>query len=282
MRSWLNSRKPNRGARISWWLSKLWKDYEVEGRESLCPNSSVYNIVIRAWADLGQPEEAEKLLTELIEVEKAGIHLKAVPNSEAFGGLIRAWLAVAEKGNEHALGKAVEWLNVLVEREEVSGLSSSAAHYLGILGAARKSALHCPDVLDLAVEVFDKLRNSHHTVECLHYSRLLQVALCALSKRENNKMRKTFIQQLAEDCCKDGLVSGPFLRALADGPVYPDGWTIEESERAMDALFPDWPLPGSWTRNVKPDNFLPQPGDLRRSQFRLSLRVHDPTMDKSG
>ena len=127
MRAWLNSRKPTRGTRISWWLSKLWKDYEFEGRESLCPTASVYNIAIQAWASLGRPEEAEKLMTELIEQEKAGRHLKSVPNSESFGRLIRAWLAVAERGSEHALEKAGEWLDILNDHEESASLSSRAS-----------------------------------------------------------------------------------------------------------------------------------------------------------
>jgi hypothetical protein len=273
MRAWVNSNKANKGKRVAWWLSKLWKDYDFEGRPSLCPTTATYNIAIRTWAELGQPLEAQALMTDLMKLAELGEHDKLQPNSESFSLLIRAWLAVAGKGSGQALKEAVHWLDILAdgERKEV-GLTTSVDLYYGILTASRNCVAHSPNLLDVAVETFDKLRESHHSLDCLHYSRLLNVALLALSGPENDEARDAFVVQLVKDCIEDGLISNAFLRGLADGPVFADGWTVQESARLTGELFPDWPLPPSWTRNLKQEGLIPRRSDLRRKEYRVERR----------
>lgn len=276
MRSWVNSEQSNRGQRVAWWLDKQWKDFEFEGHSVLQPNVLSYNMVMRAWADLGEPVRAEEALREFLSHSKKG-DTALTPNSESYCYVIRAWLSVAERGSREALIIAARWLDVLLEKERTEeGIQSSVETYTQILGAARKCASQCPDVLDVAVDIFEKLRDSHHAIDCLHYSRLLQVGILALSRPDNNDVRTAFVQQVASECREDGLVSSAFLRALANGPIYYDGWTIEESLRLVEDLFPNWPLPNSWTRNVKPEGLLPQRRDLLRTMFDISHHGIDP------
>jgi hypothetical protein len=269
MRAWLNSGKPNRGTRIRWWLKQLWKEFEFAGRRpDLRPTAGVYNIAIRAFCDLEQPLEAEKLFLELDRFSDESL----TPNSESYNILIRSWVMLAEKGSEEALRNAVRWLRVLIdaEKRQSTSLSTSVDTYSSVLAACRQCAGISPSILDLAIEVFDHLRDSHHVVDCLHYSRLLQVGLVALSRSEYDETRQSFIKQLFEDCCNDGLVSRPLIQELADGRIYSDGWTAEASSLIVEELFPDWPLPASWTRNVRQEGLIPRRHHLRRRSHVVS------------
>jgi len=275
LRTWVNSSKTTRGQRVEWLLSKQWNDFDFSGDENLRPTVDAYNLVIRVWADLKKPLHAEKVLTELINLsadEKSG---GVRPTSESFALMIRAWILLSVNGNEQALKRAAEWLQTLVKREKDDPkIVSSVDLFSSILGAARKCASHAPEVLDLSVEVFEQLRSSHHVVEPLHYSRLIQIGLLTLSKADQTEVRNSFVRQLVEECKEAGLVGSPLLQALANGPVYSDGWTIDASDELVWELFPDWPLPPSWTRNVKQTDLLPQKHDLMRSRNIYNLSKH--------
>ena len=161
------------------------------------------------------------------------------PNSESFSIIIRAWLTVASKGSDQALRSAVRWLDILVQREKAeTGVVSAAPHlYTNILGVARTCASHSPGVLDLAIDVFEKLRGSHHMMECIDYTRLLQVVLLALSRPMNDKQRKYLVTKIIKEAQEYGFVDTPLLQALANGPVYSDGWTAKASQvTAVGAL----------------------------------------------
>jgi hypothetical protein len=284
-----------------------------------------YNTVMRVWADLRAPSKAEAALLDLLDrsagrrrrsgafqdgggttgdddvgdsTDDQDKHLLE-PNSESFALVIRGWLKVAEeRGDKDALSSAVRWLASVRSLEQQEGSSSSSGGsgrrrsilsqvdmYGGILSAARRCASEHPDVLDLAVDAFDELRRSHHQVEGLHYSRLLQVGLLALSRPENDNVRSEFVSQLFSDCCEDGRLSKPFLQALANGPVYRDGWTAAESARIVGELLGlspqrrdrrPWPLPPSWTRNVRQGGLLPDPHDVVRTRFEVYRHGADP------
>jgi hypothetical protein len=277
MRCWMNSDQPNRGHRVEWWLSKQWKDYEFEGRDKLIPTTDTYNVGIQTYERMTEPQKAQRLLSDLIRRSDLDQTGKLKPNSESFASVIRAWLIVAGMGSKDALETAVRWLDSLAEMEKhETGIVSMVDLYTGVLRAARTCASKYPEVLDLAVETLDKLRASRHTVNDLHYSRLLQIGLLAMSRSEHNDVRTAFITQIVEDCSEDGLISTPLLRALANGPVYYDGWTIEGSDRLTEKLFPDWPLPHGWTRNVKQDGHIPRRTDLMRTGFDLVRHGDDP------
>jgi hypothetical protein len=249
---------------------------------------------MQVWSDLGEPRKAESALVDLLNRSKAGSapsqdtgsDASLIPNSESFALVIRGWLKIADKGDKDALMAAVKWLDSVRSREQQSFGQSALTQvdmYSGILASSRKCASRYPDILDVAVDVFDELRRSHHQVDCLHYSRLLQVGLLALSRPENDGVRSEFLAQIVAECAEDGLVSKQFIQALANGPVYPEGWTASESRRTVNELVmpPErgpqpWPLPSSWTRNVKQSGLHPDCRDVERSRFELSQHGVDP------
>ena len=286
LRAWANCNKDNRGARVEWLLSSQWNDFDFTGDANLRPTVDAYNLVIRVWASLHQPQRAEKVLTELLNLaaESTDDSRFMRPTSESFALLIRAWTTVANhQGSASALMRAAEWLQTLVKRETTGdpNLVSSVDLFSSILGAARKCA--SLDVLDVAVQVFKLLQKSHHTVEPIHYSRLIQTGLLALSRPENSVVRASFVRHLLQECQEAGLVSSPLLQALANGPVFSDGWTAQESEELLLELFPDWPLPPSWTRNVRQPDLLPQKRDLlrRSNMYRPATHGVDPYKHES-
>ena len=282
MRAWANSDKPNRGHRTTWLLSKQWSDFHFTGNEQLRPTVDSYNTVIRVWISLMEPLQAEKLLAELVHHSDREPDVKLGPNSESFSLVIRAWLAVAEVGSEAALMTAAKWIFLLDEREKTeTGILSSVEIFSLFFSAAKRCAKSSIKILDTTMEVFDKLRASRHTLDCLHYSRLLQVGLVVLSKEESNPIRSSFIEHVVSDCKQAGLVSSPLLQALSNGPIYPSGWTAEESVRLIVELFPQWPLPPAWMRNVKPESMLPKESDRWRRAFVHSYHGPD-TQNTAG
>lgn len=268
MRAWLNSKKANRGQRIGWLLSKQWKDYEFSGDESIRPTVDNYNISIRTWCNIGNAEEAEVTIRSLME---HGDNLKIrslQPNTESYVLVVKAWLRLAEKGSEVALKSAARWMDELLQREkEEAGVLSSVELYLSFFGAARHCALHFPSsVLQLTYAQFEKLKSSRHTLEPLHYARIVQIIITALSWKENNEMRRMALFKIIAECKEDGLVSGGLLRALVAAPVIQRrGWTIEESRYMVYECFPRFPFPVSWTRNVRQVNLLPKKQDFVRT-----------------
>jgi hypothetical protein len=268
---------------------------------------------MRVWADLGKPEKAEAAMMELLSrseqdedaASSSSSSSPLVPNSESYALVIRGWLASAasERGDKFALAQAVRWLDAVrdVEDRDPSGTSSVLTQvdmYGGVISAARNCAPRHPDVLDIATSTFDKLRKSHHPVDCLHYSRLLQVGMAALGSRRPGMEDESRDLQLADlvarvfrDCCEDGLMSKPFLRALAGGPPSSSAcnshpsWTAHGEHRRMvtDLLLPYHaasvcdddddvdgsgdlsPFPASWTRNVRQVGLLPTRHDLERA-----------------
>ena len=279
MRAWLNSNRPNRGTRSTWLLSKQWSDYRFNGNEDLKPTVDSYNMIIRVWIGLMEPLQAEKLLSELIihgEEDKSG---KLRPNSESFSLVIRAWLSVAERGSDTALITAAKWLFLVEERDKAEkGILSSGELFTLFFGAATKCAKSSVQILDITMEVFERLQKSRHNIDCLHYSRLLYVGIHVLSREEANQVRASFMEHVLKGCKEAGLVSSPLLNALSNGPIYPTGWTADESQRVLAEFFPQWPIPAAWTRNVKPEHMLPKESDRWRRDFTMGYHGPDPML----
>ena len=252
-----------------------------------------YNTVIQTFANAMEPLKAEQTLRELIGRERGGISnaidaVKLVPesaaadlwpDSESYAYVIRAWAATAKKGSFQALESAIEWMNVLIDLEKqqqeqfVSDTVSSRRKgpvtnvdlYMKIIEACRECAQPYPEALDLAVDMFDKWRQSYHPLRSLGYTRLLQAGLRALSLPENDVVRTEFCKELIANAAEDGLVSKILIKALANEPTYRDGWTVEESAILTHVLIRDkWPLPNSWTRNVE-EKMMPQGSDCIRT-----------------
>lgn len=286
MRAWANCSKSTRGQRVAWLLSKQWKDFHFLRDDNLQPTVLSYNIAIQTWISLKQPLEAEKLLLALLQHsdnnnsnQKNGHdYSKLRVNSESFSLLIRAWLAVADDGSISALMAAAKWLSAIETREQSdSTISSSVELYTLFLGSARKCAAHSAEVMTISLQVFDNLRQSRHLMDCLHYSRMLQIGLLSLSRATNNTTRDKFIEEIVTECKDAGLVSSALLQALADGPTYPDGWTVEESKRVVGEHFPmGGPLPPSWLRNIRQQGQLPKESDLYRRTFFVFHHGVDP------
>lgn len=174
--------------------------------------------------------------------------------------------------------RAFDWVEYLVKHYDNADSGPTTTHdaFLGILKAARKCASDRKDILNLASKTFQYLKESRHVVDPLAYSCLLQIVLQALSRPESDNARTEKVTQIVQDCCEDGLVSKGLVRALTNGPVYESGWTLSESEELTTTLFPDWPLPPSWTRNISNDAVLPTQSDFQRTKHILFKHGQNP------
>lgn len=270
IQAWSNAKKQTSGRRAAYWLDKLWDRFEEKGNdESLRPKIGTYNAVMKASKD--DPEAVEKVFVELLRAEKADGETMLRPNSESFALLIHAWTS-------HDLPRAVMWLEDLVRRGEETVANPDAGfsvtttpelfHVILKNAAENPSAEH----FDLGVKAFDHYRASRHALDVKSYAWLLQLGLHVLSEAHSNQERTTFIDEIIQDCRNDGLVSNVFIRVLANGAVYYNGWTAEESKATMQEYFSEWPLPQSWTRNIHHQFHLPERPDAIRSNNEVLYR----------
>jgi hypothetical protein len=272
LRVWRNSAHPQRAQRVVWWLQTQWKDTELIERlegpaaaDAVRPTTEVYNMVLRTLADTGQASLAETYFAEMANDDKN------IPrNSESFAFLIQAWIGVAkQRGDFTALQKAHRLLQEAA-RLEARGeptVQTRRQMYGEILQVAQSVVSRHPvEALALAKNVFVEMQESHHSVEHFEYTKLVRVGLLALSRPEQVAERTEFLHTIVDQCAQAGLVSGPFVRAIAKGTVHYDGWTVEESERFSQEAFP-LPLPPSWTRNISKPDYLPKRRDLKRTHF---------------
>lgn len=287
IRAFAYSKNPDRGTRAMEWLSKQWMDYKFHNYdETLLPTINTYVAVLKTLADVGDHVSAEGLVLDLLlrsetSVDGDSIQSGLKPTTGIYSLLINTYVRVAENGNEDALGKAVKLLGTLEEfaRDESLNFSVPARLYSDVMGAARKcvAASSSPDsILDLSFGLFEKARKTRQGLEYIHYTHLLQVGVQALARADQSNARNEFIYSIVRNCQEDGLVSSTFIKAISNGPVYPDGWTIEESKRIMNELFSVWPLPVSWTRNIKDKDQLPKQSYWKRRKFRTSKHRVDP------
>jgi hypothetical protein len=277
MLAWANSDHPDAGTRAKWWLKQLWKEHDRQKQEAssffsreeeinLLPTVNTYNIVMKALARSDGALAAENLLLDLGERYQQEHTPELCPNSESFAIAIRAWLQSADQTRNiddriSSLKRAVEWLSSLREIENEKNLSTAPELYHGVIRTARSAASpDRPFVLDIAKSVFDKFRQSRHRVNYLSYAALLQVGLKVFSRPEHSEERGEFLNHLFHESCEDGLLSNLFVRALSnnDSP---------ECQKMVEDLYQQWPLPASWTRNLK--NYLTHP---EITDFSASLR----------
>ena len=275
IRAWATSGSERAGERASWWIDQQWSDYEKSDNENLMPTTHTYTTAINAWSKAGNPKRAEELLLQFLKrYEKLKVS-QLEPNTEIYSAIIQAWLNAAEsKENSQtdkvkALNRAAEWLEGLVRGESESGPATRHDIFLNTLKAARHCAKHSPDVLETASRVFNHLRNSSHYVQPVAYAYLLQIGLSALPEPENDLARTKFLTELVTVCCEDGFLSRSFVVSLTNGPIQREGWTAYESARISCILFPDWPTPPSWTRNVQKKLDLPRAEDFQRTRFKF-------------
>jgi hypothetical protein len=281
MLAWANSGHPQSGARATWWLKQLWKDYELypesastsSHKSSLLPTVSTYNIVMKALAGTDGALAAENVLLDLGEKyrDERTDHPGLCPNSESFSIVIRAWLESADQARHvdqriASIRRAYEWLSSLRGIENENNLSTAPQLFTGMLSLLKSCAKKRPNVLDLAQQIFEDYRQSRHRLDNFSYATLLQVGLLSYSETDNCEVRENFVENIFADCCNDGLVSNVFIRTLVDHP------SNECKNLTHRVLLQDWPLPPSWSRNVKNKNNLPVPNDVKSSSERLALK----------
>jgi hypothetical protein len=272
--AWTNANGPTSGQRAGYWLDKLWELYEEKGHDQrLRPQIGTYNLVIKAWKE--DPENAEKVFMQLLRAEKADGEALLRPNTESFSLLIVAW-------SKFDLSRALMWLEELMRREaEASTDSFSITTTPELFEVLIRRASIEPSLvnLSLGVKTFEYLRASRHIVGVLVYRWLLKLGLRTLSGPQHDEDRQSFLADIIQDCCNDGLVSNVFLRELASGPVYTTGWTARKSRAAVQAYFSDWPMPASWSRNVDEDFHIPQESDTIRTT--TEVFHHEPVEEKA-
>jgi pentatricopeptide repeat protein len=271
------------GIKATWWLNKQWDDFRRLGGEQLMPTTSTYATVIRAFTRDCQPDRAEDILHELFERHEQMRTSQLEPTTEIFTLIIHAWLTAAEsQGSDFfrklkSLKRADEWLEHLNQQDEECGPTTSRDLFLSVLRAARNIAFDRPDILEIANRQFVNLRKSRHQMCHSAYAYLLQVGLRAMAGPEHDELRTDFVQLLVKECCDEGLVSRHVVRAISNDPFYEEGWTAHESAHMSSELFPDWPLPPAWTRNVKQDALLPTIDDFQRTRFKFDVTPgHNP------
>jgi len=269
--AWANSGHPNAGKRALWWLKQLWRDYEVHEdstknsshESSLQPTVSTYNVVMKALSCTNGALAAENVLLDLGEKYRDSTNYPGLcPNSESFAIVIRAWLESAKEARNvddriSSIRRAYEWLSSLRGIENENNLSTAPQLFTGLLSVSTTCAKQRPHVLELAEKIFDDFRKSRHRLDCISYATLLQVGLRAHSG--SGEAKEKFVEKLLEDCCDDGLISNVFVRTLVDD---------SECKSIVDREL-QWPLPSSWSRNLKNSNNRCVPGDLKRLSERL-------------
>lgn len=120
------------------------------------------------------------------------------------------------------------------------------------------------NVLNCAMKVFSKLDRSRHHVDWISYQWLLEVGLKVLSEEKYNTKRLDFLKNVTRKCCENGLLAREVVRAISNGPVFVDGWTKNMCNQAVKTVLGEWPLPKSWSRNLKNHNLSPTREDLNR------------------
>lgn len=245
VRAWCLSKHARRIDRAIWWLENLWRDAELYNDKSLIPDNKIYNTLIKACVESGDARKADGLLEDMIARTGKASHFLLKPNSESFIWVTRGYTEAAKSGNIGALNSAVEKLDRMIQYEKDfdQNIAVPARLYEEVLKGCSRCAVAYPNALDMAVDVFEKLRASHHNMTCLAYQRLLQTGLMALSRPQDDETREAFVRELIHECAEAGLVGSPVIRALSNGPVRYSGYTIEDSRRLTEECFPEWPLP---------------------------------------
>lgn len=282
--AWANSGHPNAGKRALWWLKQLWRDYNLHREfpsntsnttsheSSLQPTVDTYNVVMKALSRTDGALAAENVLLDLGEKYRDSTnHPDLCPNSESFAIVIRAWLESAKEARNvddriASVRRAYEWLSSLRGIENENNLSTAPELFYGLLSVSKSCAKQRPHILDLALQIFDDFRRSRHPLDCISYATLLKVGLQAHSGPDKGEMREQFAEKLFVECCDDGLVSNVFVRTLVDDPSI-------ECKRLVDRALRDyWPLPSSWSRNLKNNNNRCVSSDLKNQSERDAMR----------
>ena len=242
--------------------------YQQEVACAIHPDVNSFNLVMEAFLQLNDPARVEDLLLEMDATNGA-----VSPNSESFSKVIRAW--TQNEMNNPAYGlpgssceNAWKWLDELLQREKKDrpDLGPAPELFSSILKTAAMTDATSENLLSVGQRTFWAMRESRFGVDSFAYAWLLEIGLKVLQSPKHNERRETFVASLAKQCCKDGLLSVRFIRQLADGKVYAEGWTAEESERLGRKVFGEAEFPVVWSRNLQKGQRQPRVQDMVRAR----------------
>ena len=257
---------PDSVKRIEYLLEAQWNYYETTRNPEHIPHIRSYNIFIRCLSEVGMTEECDRVIIDIKNISRVHPNLRVTQETLAFN--VRAWLRKSERGDFNALLLAYERIKSVSQEEGLMSFPDEL--FLSAICSARKHALSNPyPALKIAVDTFALKQKSYRKADCIHYARLLEVGILALSRECDKETRDSFISRLFESASREGKVSNHLVRVLANGPVFYDGWTARESERVMNELKLSWPLPDSMTRNAIKCDMLPVESDFRRTNFKI-------------
>lgn len=138
-------------------------EYDTQRNLSLRPNAFAYNAVMKAFSNIQDPENVDKLLNELIDVQT--YEDKDIgPNTDSFALAISAWANYESYCSVQNAGRGYRqsyfWLNELIKREERGdpNITVSPELFNNVLKATRISKSTEEDVLEIAMETFGSFR----------------------------------------------------------------------------------------------------------------------------
>ena len=255
IQAWSKAKRLKSGDRAEFWLRRMYEsntdEEDVDEATRIKPSVVTYNAVIQAYCSIGEARKAEDILKELLDQEDiTGIR----PNSESFSLGIRAWLKhinMYKKTSDPVDGcrKALKWLSILLEREQdgIGRCSSSPELFSSIIKTIHDIEFSDIHLLEIALKTFSRLKKSRHHMDQYTYQWILKIGMATIAPSVNERGRSAFLNDIIKSCCDDGLISGIFISALTSSSSCNDDVKIAES------YFSEWPMPNSWTRNVKND-----------------------------
>ena len=248
MRSWLLSKHPDRASKVAQWLNR--QRMAAKTDPTLLPRLGAYHLVMRAWTDVGQPEQTQNVLNHLVLESQTNEALQ--PTSESFTLLIRAWLVLDR--DEAALEMAVQIFTWLVGQESADeSLVVPFRLYQLVLLACIKCGT--PKAVGWARQIVDLVIASHRDVLPHHYTSLLKAGLSGLRGRK----RARFVYETVRECQEAGLLSQSMVTVLVESGLQGD-------------LLDEDPFPRSWSRNVPYDALLPRHNALQWAELSVTKR----------
>lgn len=253
--AWAKSGEGTLGARrAEFLLEKMEALYEA-GDKTVQPNSVTYNAVLNAWARSGTrccARKAENYVNHMWQLYEAG-NKEVKPDGCSYNTLINA---VSKSQNE---GKAQKALRILRRMDKLyqagykytrpnaftytSVLNSCAFSFDGDQRARRKA-------LATAIFTLKELQESHYgSPNHVTYGTFLKA--CANLIPIDDEMRRTIIEPVFLQCCRDGQVGDLVLRQLRDAAPEDLYHKLLGSVKKSRSNIKIQDLPVEWRCNVR-------------------------------
>ena len=248
---WAKSGAGTMGARKAEALLQEMREMFDAG-EKISPNLISYNGVLNAWARSGtrcSGSQAEKYLKEMWELYNAG-DKKVKPNDFSYNTVINA---ISKSKHESKGQKA---LRILRRMEQLYLAGNMEARPNEITYTAVINSCAFPSVLDSRTrrKALDTALFTLKELQASRYGQPNQVTYgtfikaCANLLHDDEEMRRSIIQRVFRQCCKDGQLGAMVLNytprnlqqeLLADYVQQPNGRVSIQD------------LPAEWRRNVR-------------------------------